>query len=66
MTEETCDMMKRNRKKIAIVLILFVVSVMMIGLALATIAGRISIWLISIGFLLMLTSLFIFMTYFKE
>ena len=45
---------------------LFVSSLAMMVLALATIASRISIVLISIGFACMLASLFIFMTYFKE
>ena len=66
MTQQATDMLKTNRKKITLVLMLFVASVAMMGLALATIANGISIWLISLGFILMLISLFIFMTYFKE
>lgn len=45
---------------------LFVTSVAMMVLALATIASGVSILLISVGLAFMLISLLIWMTYFKE
>jgi len=59
-------MLRRNRQKMSIALILFILGLMLMRLAFASIAGDISIVLIVIGTFLLLAAMFVFAKYFKE
>lgn len=59
-------MLRRNRRKMGIALILFIAGLMLMRLAFASIASDISIVLIVIGTFLLLGAMFVFAKYFKE
>jgi len=59
-------MLRRNRRKMGIALILFIAGLMLMRLAFASIASDISVVLIVIGTFLLLAAMFVFVKYFKE
>lgn len=64
--KEALYMLRRNRRKMGIALILFIAGLMLMRLAFASIASDISVVLIVIGTFLLLGSMFVFAKYFKE
>ena len=59
-------MLRRNRRKMGIALILFIAGLMLMRLAFASIASDIGVVLIVIGTFLLLAAMFVFAKYFKE
>lgn len=59
-------MLRRNRRKMGIALILFIAGLMFMRLAFASIASDISVVLLVIGTFLLLAAMFVFAKYFKE